>query len=186
MQCICAHTINMKTLLKNGTVYDGTGAVAAQVDVLIENDKIVSVAQNIDTVVDKEIDCSGLCVAPGFIDAHSHNDFFIESSESQKYFEPFIRQGVTTQVTGNCGFSPFGVDNKSEHKSLVGGGLFKAENAGSFKDFVKGAVGKLHVNIAPLIGHGTARIGIAGKNSEALDSNQIDALVSCVNEAILF
>lgn len=79
-------------------------------DVLIENDKITKIAKDIDAADAEVIDCTGLTVAPGFIDAHSHNDFFYDYDDAERFYEPFIRQGITTQITGNCGFSPFGVD----------------------------------------------------------------------------
>ena len=64
----------MKTLLKNGKIYDGSGTEAYMGDVLIENDRIISVGQNIIADAENIIDLAGKSVAPGFIDAHSHND----------------------------------------------------------------------------------------------------------------
>ena len=65
----------MKTLLKNGTIVDGSGGKPYVSDVLIENDKITKIAKDIDAADAEVIDCTGLTVAPGFIDAHSHNEF---------------------------------------------------------------------------------------------------------------
>ena len=174
----------MKTLLKNGTIVDGSGGKPYVSDVLIENDKITKIAKDIDAADAEVIDCTGLTVAPGFIDAHSHNDFFYDYDDAERFYEPFIRQGITTQITGNCGFSPFGVDKNTKYKDKVGGGLFHAKNPGSFKDFIKNAEGKLYVNIVPLIGHGTTRISISGFDAKPLTKEQIDEEMKLVDEAM--
>ena len=174
----------MKVLLKNGTIYDGRGGEPYAGDVLIEDDKILDVAANINAEADRIIYCAGLCVAPGFMDAHSHNDFYTEHDNAEKYFAPFLRQGITTQITGNCGFSPFGVDRASPHRALVGGGLFTAQNPGSFADFITNTEGKLFVNIVPLIGHGSIRTGLTRFEPAALNQEQIEKLLSHVDEAM--
>ena len=86
----------MKTLLKNGTIVDGSGGKPYVSDVLIENDKITKIAKDIDAADAEVIDCTGLTVAPGFIDAHSHNDFFYDYDDAERFYEPFIRQGITS------------------------------------------------------------------------------------------
>ena len=112
-------------LFKDAYIYDGTGADAFNGDVLVENDKIVKVDKCIEPEDGWEvIDLKGLSIAPGFIDAHSHNDWFAIKSDPQKYFEPFIRQGITSFVTGNCGLSAVGFESDSQYADKVGGGLF--------------------------------------------------------------
>ncbi|MCL2679998.1 MAG: amidohydrolase family protein [Coriobacteriia bacterium] len=174
----------MKILLKNGTVYDGTGQPAFAGDVLIEGERIVAVAPHITSEADRTIDCTGLCIAPGFIDAHTHNDFFIDRDNTEQYFAPFVKQGITTQIAGNCGLSPFGVAEDSPHKAQVGGGIFSVKNPGSFARFVSEAQGRLHVNIAPLVGHGTARAGITGNASASLSEKQTQDMLARVSEAM--
>ena len=68
----------MKTLFKNGTIIDGTGEKPYTGDVLIEDDRIVAVGGKIDADADRVIDLTGYQICPGFIDAHSHNDFFYD------------------------------------------------------------------------------------------------------------
>ena len=81
----------MRTLFKNGKIYDGTGADAFKGDILIEDEKIVAVAPELDEKADKVVDLDGLSISAGFFDAHSHNDWFCIKKEPVKYFEPFIR-----------------------------------------------------------------------------------------------
>ena len=96
----------MRTLLKNGLIYDGTTADPAIGDILIDGDRIARIAPEISDAVDAVYDLCGKSVAPGFIDVHSHNDWFAIHKNPQPYFEPFIRQGITSFVTGNCGCIP--------------------------------------------------------------------------------
>lgn len=174
----------MKILYKGGLVYDGTGAAPKKGDVLTENDRIVALGDLGEVAADRVIDCTGLCVAPGFIDAHSHNDFFYDYDNAETYFAPFLRQGITTQITGNCGFSPFGVGADCPYADKVGAGLFEARNPGSFRSFCEQAKGRLFVNIVPLIGHGTARIGVSGLDSKPLDEAGIAKMQEAVKEAM--
>ena len=174
----------MKILLRGGNIVDGTGAPAFVGDVLIEGEKILSVAPTIEQQADQVVDCFGLYVCPGFIDAHSHNDFYIDKNNPEKYFQPFIKQGITTQVTGNCGFSPFGVSAESAYKDNLGGALFHAGDAGSFRSFIEKFRDSLPVNIAPLIGHGSVRTGISGSAAEPLSNQQLEQMQAHVEEAM--
>ncbi|HEY8445344.1 MAG TPA: D-aminoacylase, partial [Bacilli bacterium] len=91
----------MKILLKNGLVYDGSRNKPQKLDILINNNVIEKLSENLNETADKVIDCTNLCISPGFIDAHSHNDFFVHLDEA---IFPFLKQGITTQIVGNCGF----------------------------------------------------------------------------------
>ena len=82
----------MITVLKNGLIYDGTGAKPFTGDVVIDGDRIAYVGANAEVNADKLIDCTGKCIAPGFIDAHSHNDFFCDYDNAEVYF------GISSRV----------------------------------------------------------------------------------------
>lgn len=133
----------MRTLFKGGTIYDGTGRRPFNGDVLIEDDRIVKIAESIEETADKTIDISGYQICPGLIDAHSHNDFFYDREDSEKFYRPFIEQGITTQITGNCSFSPFGVDEDTPYRDKIGGGLFDTMHPCSFAEFKRRAEGNL-------------------------------------------
>ena len=120
----------MKTLLRNAVIYDGTAGDPFKGDILIEGDRIIKVAEHIADCDDAQVlDLEGLFLAPGFIDAHSHNDWFAIRNEPLKFFDPFIRQGITTFVTGNCGLSAVGFEQGCEHVDKLGGGLFLGNSA---------------------------------------------------------
>ena len=91
------------SIIKNGRVIDGTGNPWMRSDIGISDGKITSVSELDIAQAALVIDASGLIVAPGFIDIHTHSDLtlLINSNAESK-----VRQGVTTEVLGNCGTSP--------------------------------------------------------------------------------
>ena len=174
----------MKTLFQNGVIYDGSGAKPFRGDVLIEDDRILAVGPEITQQADRVVDVGGLAVCPGLIDAHSHNDFFYDREDAEKFYKPFLEQGITTQITGNCSFSPFGVDPETPYRDKIGGGLFDAKALCSFAQFKERAKGRLCVNLVPLIGQGSVRAGIAGYDPAPLTPEQIKRELAHVREAM--
>ena len=92
----------MRIAIRGGTVYDGTGAPGRKADVLIHDGRIAAVGA-VDAEA-TELDATGLAVAPGFVDLHSHSDFTLLVDPRAV---SAIHQGVTTEVIGNCGFGCF-------------------------------------------------------------------------------
>ena len=174
----------MKTLFKNASVYDGTGNAPFTGDGLIENDVIREVGEKLDVQADRVLDLSGLQLCPGFIDAHSHNDFFYDREDAEKYYRPFIEQGIATQITGNCSFSSFGQKPDTPYRDKIGGGLFDALHPGSFEAFKQRANGRLFVNIVPLIGQGSVRAGMTGYDASPYTKEQIEEELAYVREAM--
>ena len=176
-------------LFKDALIYDGTGIEAFKGDILIENDKIVQVK---DGIQDEEgwevIDLEGLSVSPGFIDAHSHNDWFAIKNNPQKYFEPFIRQGITSFVTGNCGLSAIGFESESQHVDKIGGGLFSyADTTGKYptvSEFFSEIDRNTPCNIAVLAGHCTARASVAGYENRPLSESERKKMLGIMENAL--
>ena len=174
----------MKTLFKNGTIIDGSGAKPYLGDVLIGDDRILAVGGEITEEADKVVDLTGLQICPGLIDAHSHNDFFYDRDDAEKFYKPFIEQGITTQITGNCSFSPFGADEDTPYRDKMGGGLFNTRFPCSFTKFKERAKGNLYVNLVPLIGQGSVRAGMTGFDPTPYTPEQIEKELSYVREAM--
>ena len=92
-------------IIRNGTVVDGTGAVAVRADVAVDGDRITAIGDLSGAMATNEIDATGLTVTPGFVDLHTHLD-------AQIGWDPYMTSsswhGVTTVLMGNCGvtFAP--------------------------------------------------------------------------------
>src|SRR4030088_1878955 len=94
--------MKFELLIRNATVIDGTRAPRFEADIGISSGKIVSIGSLINSRADVEIDACGKIAAPGFIDAHTHDDRLMLSAPDMA---PKVSQGVTTVVAGNCGCS---------------------------------------------------------------------------------
>lgn len=179
----------MKSILKGGLIYDGTASTPFFGDILYEDDRILEVAPTISDPEASVTDISGLSVSSGFFDAHSHNDWFALKKEPLKYFEPFIRQGITSFVTGNCGLSAVGFEPDTGYVDKVGGGLFgygddmKAvcPDAVTFFDTIDRNV---PCNIALLLGHCSARASVAGDSSAPLSEEQTERMKAILEKGL--
>ena len=148
------------TLILNGTVIDGAGKPPHQADLGIAGGRITTVGDLAKADSVRVIDASGLVVAPGFIDMHSHSDVTLLDDPGG---ESMAFQGVTTEVTGNCSFSPFpsGQAGTEQLRAALGSTLrSQAEWDWTTLD---GWAGSVHsrgtsLNLAPLVGHGAIRV----------------------------
>lgn len=180
----------MRILLANGTIVDGSGRDGFPGYVVLNGPTIESVeAGSAPAEFDGEtVDCAGLTVAPGFIDAHCHNDWFAARRDPLPYFRPFAEQGITTQVTGNCGFSPFGYEAGTPYKPLLGSRLFEVGDApGDFATFAQWreeAQKRAPLNLIPLQGHGSIRIGVSGYQDRPLTPEEARLRDAKLNESL--
>jgi N-acyl-D-amino-acid deacylase len=89
-------------LIRNATVIDGTRAPRYEADIAVNNGRIAAIGRLEGAQADAELDASGRIAAPGFIDAHTHDDRLMLSAPDMA---PKVSQGVTTVIAGNCGCS---------------------------------------------------------------------------------
>jgi len=163
-------------IIRGGTVIDGTGAPRYQADVAVKDGIITHIGDLKDMQAVKELDATGLMVAPGFIDAHSHSDtaFLRDSSGASKLF-----QGVTTEVSGQCGYSPFpALPERLKHSTSELDGDDDWYCA-SFDDFVKrfeASQYKMAVNQAILVGHGSLRAGTIGYDDRPVTEQELEQM----------
>ena len=101
-------------LILNGEIVDGTGTGRYKGDVGIDGDRIAAIGLLAESEARLRIDARGQVVAPGFIDMHSHSDVTLMDDPGG---ESKVHQGVSTEVTGNCGYSPFPA-GEAEPKTL--------------------------------------------------------------------
>jgi N-acyl-D-amino-acid deacylase len=141
------------TIIQGGRVVDGTGNPWFWADVGIAGDKISAVGDLSAAEAQTTLDASGLVVCPGFIDIHTHSDRTLLVNPRA---ESMVRQGVTTQVTGNCGFSSAPCTGEREGEWLpLGEYLDRLTTSG------------VSTNVAALIGHGQVREAVLGSAGRA-------------------
>jgi N-acyl-D-aspartate/D-glutamate deacylase len=181
------------TLLLGGMVVDGSGDEPYVGTVGLCDGLIASVSRGRGCAMRAPtvIDCAGLIVCPGFIDIHTHSDvsFLIDPLADSK-----IVQGVTTEVTGNCGFSPFPVNRhrRRELEEFIGGlGMPRIDISwDDFDGYAQMVEARQPVmNVAALAGHGALRIaasGTAGKRMDAGTVAQMQALMRADMERGVF
>lgn len=178
----------MMTLLKNALIYDGTGAEPFRGEILLDGERIAAVAESISTPADRTVDLEGLSVAPGFIDSHSHNDWFAIRKDPLPYFDPFIRQGITTFIAGNCGLSAIGFEEGTENIGLVGGGLFSFnDTVGQFpslKGFNGATDRHMPCNMATLVGHCSARASVSGGENRKLTPEEEARMLAILEQSL--
>jgi N-acyl-D-amino-acid deacylase len=176
-----------RTLLRGGRIVDGTGAAARPGSVLLEGARIVAVG-DVPADAGASIDCAGKVISPGFIDAHSHMDFFSAGTDPH-HFDSFTAQGVTTFVAGNCGFSPFGFAPNTKHRGLLENSLFKAGRESldwnSFSEY-RGVLDGLGLtqNFVHLVGHGAARTSLSGFEARGLNASERAEMIALLDLAL--
>jgi len=153
--------------LTGGHVIDGTGRTRYAADVALTAGRISAIG-NLDALEAREtLDCTGRIVAPGFIDLHSHSDWLVPGADCGELVEPFLRQGMTTIVGGNCGFSPAPVTERS-HDALQSASRLIVDDEldlqwQTMDEFLTALEQTpLPLNVAELVGHGAIRAGVTG------------------------
>jgi N-acyl-D-aspartate/D-glutamate deacylase len=161
----CAHHARQEDvgqvdlLIKGGTVVDGTGAAPRVADVGLRGDRIAFVgdAASANVTAARTLDATGLVVAPGFIDPHTHTAGDLSSSERHANLD-YLMQGVTTVVTGNDGSSPLNIGEE-------------------FAQWTRGGIGP---NAALFIGEGSVRVKVLGMSDAKPTATQLDSMRSLV------
>ena len=158
-------------LIRGGHVIDGTGTLAREADVAISEGRIVVVGDCDGREARRVIDASGQIVAPGFIDIHTHSDFTLPLNPLA---ESKIRQGVTTEVVGNCGYSTAPVlPGKAQtlQDYLGAGAPWLDYEPRSFGDYMDGWPAT-SVNTVMQVGHAYATPYDHGDGSEVPDGQR--------------
>lgn len=172
-------------LIKNGTVIDGSGGARRSADVALEGDRIGVIAPRLEGEAAQVIDAQGLMVAPGFIDIHSHSDFFYQHCPSA---ESKVRQGVTTEVVGMCSFSPAPVHPDRRHliEELAASLGSRLEIAWSgfaqYLDYLDSL--DLSVNVVHFVGHGALRLAAMGADDRSPSPTELARMKELLKEAV--
>jgi len=176
--------------LAGGRVIDGTGAPALRADVAVTRGAISAVGDLSDLAAARVVDCRGAVVAPGFIDIHSHSDWLVPGRDCGALVEPFVRQGMTTLVGGNCGFSPAPVSERSRDAARSSSLLIVDEPVEPVWDTMAEFLDGLEktgvpLNVAELVGHGAVRAAVTGPlEPSAPDADALRAMERLVRESL--
>ncbi len=177
---------NFDLLIRHATVIDGTGASRYIADIGITGDRIAKIGDLSAYSAKNEIDLGGRVAAPGFIDAHTHDDRMMLSDPEMT---PKISQGVTTIIGGNCGVSlapmPRPIpDPVTPPLNLLddAGVWFKFPTFGSYLDALKSQPST--TNRAMLVGHTTLRVAVMDDLEQPASPEQIVQMQALVTEAM--
>lgn len=170
-------------LIANATLVDGTGAPGRRASVAVRDDTIAAVGDLPPDGAGRVVNGSGLVLAPGFIDMHAHSDrtLLVDPSAESK-----VRQGVTTEVVGNCGMSPtpcVGPVAEEERARFARWGLDVTwRTMGEYLDTL--ADRGVGINVVALVGHGAVRKAAMGYAMRAPDPAELTAIRRFVAEAM--
>jgi N-acyl-D-amino-acid deacylase len=160
--CTQVTAAEVDLLIENAKVVDGTGNPWFVSDVAIDDGRIVAIAPKLEMDADRWINAGGRVLAPGFIDVHTH----VESSERREGLvklpraDNYLLDGVTTIVTGNCGSSEIDIP------------AWRAELKG------------LGINVATLIGHNSVRREVMGRDDRAPTPDEMQQMRALVDKAM--
>src|SRR3954452_10523628 len=171
----------MKLLIRNGTVYDGTGAAGRVADVAVEDGRILGVGSM--EMDGQEIDATGLTVAPGFIDIHSHSDYTLLMDPRAV---SAIHQGVTTEVVGNCGFGCFPIRDAATARRAIYGYSDELPvtwgSAGEYFEELERA--RPAVNVLSLVPNGQLRLATMGLADRAATPEELAEMQALLDESL--
>ncbi len=171
-------------IVRNATIIDGTRAPRFHGEIAVRGDRIVSIGALDNATADTEVDASGLIAAPGFIDAHTHDDRLLLSDPDMA---PKASQGVTTVVTGNCGISlahsPVNGAATPPLDLLDGSGeWFKFPSFRAYREEL--AAHPAAVNATCLVGHTTFRVATMDRLDRAATAAEIGRMREMAHESL--
>lgn len=171
-------------IITNAVLVDGTGRAPFRGAVAIDGERIAALGDLDGWTADTVCDAGGKVLAPGFIDAHTHDD----AALLEGLLEPKISQGVTTVVTGNCGVSlaPLalapGEDLPAPLDSIADRAWFRFERFADWLDALHEA--GTSTNVVPLVGHGTIRVKVMDDIARPASEAEIAVMEAQVDEAM--
>jgi N-acyl-D-amino-acid deacylase len=170
-------------LIRGGALFDGSGRPGMPGDVAIAAGRIVKIAPRLNDAAAKTIDASGLAVAPGFIDIKTHSDFTLPINPKA---ESKVRQGVTTEIVGHCGFSVAPVlGGKVEllRDYLSPSAPWTPFRELTFAEYLD-SFPATSVNAGMLVGHNTLRLMVMGMADRAPAASELAAMIELLEQGL--
>ncbi|MEO6912145.1 MAG: D-aminoacylase [Edaphobacter sp.] len=169
-------------LFRNGSILDGNGGEPVHADILTHGKRIERVGLGLTDLGATIVDCAGLTLSPGFIDSHTHSDLQVIEGRTEK-----LRQGVTTEVVGNCGFSAYPPARDPADLRSFANGIFcgnKEWGWTSTEAYLHAVEQSQTANVVSLVGHGSLRIAVAGSRQGPLTEAEVSSMESLLAEAL--
>lgn len=178
----------MDFLIKDGWIVDGTGGPRFKGDVWVDEGRIAKIGNDPSLKVARVIEADDMVVSPGFIDIHTHSDFGLLWDP---YMERKIRQGVTTEVIGNCGISaaPLLAESMADLKAFFSSSVLGVDRVKftwrTMSDYLslldKQGIG---LNIATLVGHTIIRLNVLGFEKRQPNQAEMERMKKLVHESM--
>jgi len=171
-------------LVRNGFLVDGTGNPWFKADVGVSDGRITEIGELADAEAEKVLDVRGLVVSPGFIDIHTHSDLTLLINRRA---ESKIRQGVTTEVVGNCGLTAAPIRKRNLHLLKEQWGLEAAEvewNWATLGEYLAQLEKSVSLNVASFVGHGTVRTAVMGVDDRRPTRGELEEMKALVSESM--
>jgi N-acyl-D-amino-acid deacylase len=176
--------MTQETLIRGGQVIDGSGRPGETTDVLVRGPHIAAVGRSLPASDARVIDAAGLAVAPGFIDIKTHSDFTLPINPKA---ESKVRQGVTTEIIGHCGYStapilPGKLDLVRDYLSASAPWLpFREIGFPEYLDTFPATA----VNPGMLVGHHTLRLNVMGMKAGPPSAAGLAGMAALLEEALV-
>src|SRR5580704_17802839 len=170
-------------LIRGGAAINGSGRAGETADVAISGGRIAALGPALSGMAARVINAAGLAVTPGFIDIKTHSDFTLPINPKA---ESKVRQGVTTEIIGHCGFSvapclPGKVQALADY--LSGGAPWLPFRETSFPDYLD-SFPAVAVNAGMLVGHNTLRLMVMGLEDRAPTPAELDQMSALLDEGL--
>jgi len=180
----CSVKNQFNVIIKNGIIIDGSGSMPFEADIGIIGDRISVIDKNIGNSADLILNANKQIIAPGFIDIHTHTDteLIINPTADSKIF-----QGVTTEIGGNCGYSPFPLTQKDfeeYNKNFIERYDENIDWKSIAEFYERLEKGKISINYASFTGHGNIRAFIVGKNDIAPTNDQLKLMKNVIAQSM--
>ncbi len=170
-------------VIRGGLVIDGSGRPGEIADVAVQDGRIVALGRSLLAGAARTIDSEGLAVAPGFIDIKTHSDFTLPINPKA---ESKVRQGVTTEIVGHCGFSVAPIlpgKRQLVQDYLSASAPWLPFRETTFRDYLD-SFPRTSVNAGMLVGHHTLRLNVMGMEARPPSPAELDQMTALLEEGL--
>ena len=175
--------MNWDILIRGGLVIDGSGRPGEIADVALRGGRIAAVGRSLPAGSARTIDAEGLAVAPGFVDIKTHSDFTLPINPKA---ESKVRQGVTTEIVGHCGFSVAPIlpgKRQLVQDYLSASAPWLPFRETTFREYLNGFP-QTSVNAGMLVGHHTLRLNVMGMEAGPPSLAELEQMTALLEEGL--